>query len=203
MLWCCGSCSHWNLAKQKVCPQCGCAAKGRICRRCGERAPKDAQYCVQCGSDRLTERAVRRLPFSWKVRVLLGLAASALLWLTWLLPAAATGGRVSLAVRLALVDRWVGAPVLVGHRLAAAAPRPGTASRRRLPATPVLVPRAGAPAVRAGLGELRARGGNGAGNGMGNGAGNRCLEHCPGPQARVELPKTNQLFARYGRVFSL
>jgi len=69
MPWFCGYCSHWNKSQFRVCPQCGRPAKGRICKRCKETAPKDAIYCTNCGSTKLTEAGARRLPFSVPVRI--------------------------------------------------------------------------------------------------------------------------------------
>jgi len=62
MPWFCGYCSRWNRKEHRVCPYCGRAAKGRLCRKCKEEVPKDALYCTGCGSNRLTEPGVRRLP---------------------------------------------------------------------------------------------------------------------------------------------
>ncbi|MFN3650403.1 MAG: double zinc ribbon domain-containing protein [Armatimonadota bacterium] len=83
MPWYCGYCSAWNKSTHRVCPSCGRPAKGRLCRRCRADVPKDASYCTNCGSSRLTEAAVRKLPLPTTLPLRLALLAGILL-LLWL-----------------------------------------------------------------------------------------------------------------------
>jgi RNA polymerase subunit RPABC4/transcription elongation factor Spt4 len=95
MPWFCGFCSRWNLAGHRVCPYCGRAARGRLCRRCKEAVPKDAGFCPSCGSDNVTEPGARKIWLTgWQRRTL----AAGWLLIGWLLLRAAMPWLVRLAL---------------------------------------------------------------------------------------------------------
>lgn len=81
MPWYCARCTRWNPSRYLACPACGRPARGRLCRRCRQSAPKDALFCTNCGSDSLSEPG-GTLRLSRRLRWGLALAGVSLAWLT-------------------------------------------------------------------------------------------------------------------------